>query len=137
MEVFTRRWYYIVDWICATNGGARFRVAPATLTFHDVTDLRVSFDFGGSGPLIEIVQQQFQNVAPKAVEASMPYMLLERLGRADDLAVVGVTLGQPLLVGWHPEEGLVVLRRSMEMYTRLGQTKEAQQVKELICYSID
>jgi hypothetical protein len=40
---------HIVEWICGTNGGARFRIAPATLTFHDVTDLRVSFDFGGSG----------------------------------------------------------------------------------------
>ncbi len=24
---------HIVEWICATDGGARFRVAPATLTF--------------------------------------------------------------------------------------------------------
>jgi hypothetical protein len=40
---------HIVECICGTDGGARFRVAPATLTFHDVTDLRVSFDFGGSG----------------------------------------------------------------------------------------
>jgi hypothetical protein len=62
----------------------------------------------------------------------MPYMLLEGLGRADGLAVVGVTLGQLPIVGRHPEGGLVVLRRSVEMYTRLGQTKEAQQVEELI-----
>ena len=40
---------HIVEWICGTDGGARFRVAPAALTFHDVTDLRVSLDFGGSG----------------------------------------------------------------------------------------
>jgi hypothetical protein len=40
---------HIVEWIYGTDGGARFRVAPATLTFHDVTDLRVSLDFGGSG----------------------------------------------------------------------------------------
>ena len=38
---------HTVEWICGTDGGVRFRVAPATLTFHDVTDLRVSFDFGG------------------------------------------------------------------------------------------
>jgi hypothetical protein len=47
---------HIVEWICGTEGDARFRVAPATLTFHDVTDLRVNFDFGGSGPLIERAQ---------------------------------------------------------------------------------
>jgi hypothetical protein len=39
---------HIVDWVCGTDGGAQFRVAPATLTFHDVTDLRMSFDFGGA-----------------------------------------------------------------------------------------
>jgi hypothetical protein len=62
----------------------------------------------------------------------MPYMLLEGLGRADGLAVVGVTHGQLLITGRHQEVSLVVLRRSVEMYTRLGQTKEAQQVEELI-----
>jgi hypothetical protein len=40
---------HIVEWICSTGGGARFRVAPATLTFHDVTDLRVIIDCGDSG----------------------------------------------------------------------------------------
>ena len=38
---------HIADWICGTDGGVQFRVAPATLTFHGVTDLRMSFDFGG------------------------------------------------------------------------------------------
>ncbi len=39
---------HIVEWICGTDGGAQFCVAPATLIFHDVTDLRMAFDFGGS-----------------------------------------------------------------------------------------
>jgi hypothetical protein len=33
---------HIVEWICGVGGGAQFRVAPATLTFHDVTDLRIA-----------------------------------------------------------------------------------------------
>ena len=37
---------YIVEWICGTDGGVRFRVAPATLTFHDVTDLKLAADYG-------------------------------------------------------------------------------------------
>ncbi len=37
---------HIVEWICGTDGGAKFRVAPATLVFHDVTDLRISIDCG-------------------------------------------------------------------------------------------
>ena len=40
---------FIVEWICAVGGGAQFRVAPATLVFHDVTDLRIHLDSGDSG----------------------------------------------------------------------------------------
>ncbi len=40
---------HIVKWVRGTDDGARFRVAPATLTFHDVTDLRITVDFGDSG----------------------------------------------------------------------------------------
>ncbi len=40
---------HIVEWICGVAGGARFRVAPATLTFHDATDLRIAVDCGDSG----------------------------------------------------------------------------------------
>ena len=40
---------HIVEWLCAAGGGAQFRVAPATLTFHDVTDLQVAIDCGDSG----------------------------------------------------------------------------------------
>ena len=38
----------IVEWVPGGERGARFRVAPATLTFHDVTDLRIGVDFGDS-----------------------------------------------------------------------------------------
>ncbi len=44
---------HIVEWVCGPDGGpgggVRFRVAPATLTFHDATDLRIAVDFGDSG----------------------------------------------------------------------------------------
>lgn len=40
---------HIVEWRCDAVDGGRFRVAPATLIFHDVTDLRLSIDFGDSG----------------------------------------------------------------------------------------
>src|SRR5262249_12356697 len=36
---------HIVEWLCGVDGGATFRVAPATLTFHDVTDLHIDLDF--------------------------------------------------------------------------------------------
>lgn len=40
---------HIVEWICGTEGGAQFRVAPATLTFHNVTDLQIAVDCGDTG----------------------------------------------------------------------------------------
>ena len=39
---------FISDWLCQADGSVKFRVAPATLTFHDVTDLRIAVDFRDS-----------------------------------------------------------------------------------------
>ncbi|NNE84896.1 MAG: hypothetical protein HKN28_13110 [Alphaproteobacteria bacterium] len=39
---------YIADWVKGGERGVQFMVAPATLTFHDVTDLRIDVDFGES-----------------------------------------------------------------------------------------
>jgi hypothetical protein len=39
---------YIVEWICGTASQA-FRIAPATLTFHNVTDPKIDIDWGRSG----------------------------------------------------------------------------------------
>lgn len=39
---------YIAEWVSSGERGARFRAAPATLTFHEVTDLRIGVDFGDS-----------------------------------------------------------------------------------------
>ena len=40
---------HIVEWVCGTDGRTRFLVAPATLTFHDVTDLKIDIFWGDSG----------------------------------------------------------------------------------------
>ena len=40
---------HIVEWVCGVDRRCRFRVAPATLTFHDVTDLQVAVDCGDTG----------------------------------------------------------------------------------------
>ena len=39
---------YIVEWVKGGARGVQFKVAPATLAFHDVTDLRIGVDFGDS-----------------------------------------------------------------------------------------
>ena len=40
---------HIVEWIRGEAGKVRFRVAPATLVFHGVTDLKIAIDWGDSG----------------------------------------------------------------------------------------
>lgn len=40
---------FIVEWLCGREGGFRFRIAPATLTFHEVFALRVNMDYAGAG----------------------------------------------------------------------------------------
>ena len=40
---------FIVEWLCGVDGGAQFRVAPATLVFHGVTDPSINIDWGDSG----------------------------------------------------------------------------------------
>jgi hypothetical protein len=39
---------FIAEWLCEPTGVFRFRVAPATLTFHDVGDLSILIDQGES-----------------------------------------------------------------------------------------
>ena len=40
---------FIVEWICGVGAPDRFRVAPAALVFHDVTDLRIEVGTTHSG----------------------------------------------------------------------------------------
>lgn len=35
---------HIVEWVCGADGGTKFRVAPATLTFKAVSNLRIALD---------------------------------------------------------------------------------------------
>ena len=39
---------FIVEWMCGVGGGGQFRVAPATLVFHGVTDPKIDIDWGRS-----------------------------------------------------------------------------------------
>ena len=40
---------FIVEWLCGVDGPAAFRIAPATLVFHGVTDPRIDVDWGQAG----------------------------------------------------------------------------------------
>jgi hypothetical protein len=40
---------FIVEWLCPTDGPFQFRVAPATLTFHQAFGLRFELDYEAVG----------------------------------------------------------------------------------------
>lgn len=40
---------HIVEWVCDPHGRCRFRVAPAALVFHGVTDLAIRISLGQAG----------------------------------------------------------------------------------------
>jgi hypothetical protein len=40
---------FLVEWICGVDGKARFKIAPATLVFRDLTDPKISIDWGRTG----------------------------------------------------------------------------------------
>ena len=39
---------YIVEWIKDESGTVKFKVAPATLTFREVTDLTIALDYASA-----------------------------------------------------------------------------------------
>ncbi len=45
---------YIVEWICGVDGGATFKVAPASLVFHGVTDPKIEIDWGPSRSFVSV-----------------------------------------------------------------------------------
>lgn len=57
---------FILEWICGTDGQCQFRVAPANLVFHDVTDLSITIDWGRSG-----FQVSIHPVSIEAIERSL------------------------------------------------------------------
>lgn len=61
---------YICDWICNKDKTCRFKVSPADLIFHNITDLKISIDWGDSGfqacndgglPILDITKEIIKN----------------------------------------------------------------------------
>ena len=59
---------YIVDWVKGGARGVRFKVAPATLTFHEVTDLRIDVDFGESDSRTAIAEMSIAVISRLPVD---------------------------------------------------------------------
>jgi hypothetical protein len=69
---------HIVEWICGHDDSVRFRVAPASLVFHDVTDLKIAVDFGDSGNGININELSIHDIAREQLPAEQQKVCLDR-----------------------------------------------------------
>ncbi len=65
---------FIVEWICGAAGGAQFRVAPATLVFHGVTDLDIHADWGDSGFRVALQEASIDRIERVAVRDQKVYL---------------------------------------------------------------
>ncbi len=65
---------FIVEWICGVGGGAQFRVAPATLLFHGVTDPRIAIDWGCAGAQVALHPVSISNVERELIQDQKVYL---------------------------------------------------------------
>jgi len=72
---------HIVEWIPG-EAGMRFRVAPATLVFHGVSDLRIEIDWGMHGwqvapapPTIDRIERERMREDAQRIFLDRPYYL--------------------------------------------------------------
>lgn len=78
---------------------------------------------------IDLAQGRFDDARSRIDEA---YAIMLRLDRAEGIAVVGMSLGPMLAASEQRDEALVVLRRSADMFRKLGLEKRAQEADWLI-----
>jgi hypothetical protein len=59
---------FIVEWICSVQEGpTQFRVAPATLTFHGVTDLKLNIDWGNTGFQVALHEVSIDHISREQI----------------------------------------------------------------------
>jgi tetratricopeptide (TPR) repeat protein len=94
---------------------------------HDDTDGIASALWGLAQ--LDLGEKKVEDAIPRLSES---YDILCRLGRADGVAVVGMCYGQLLAAADKPDEALAVLRRSVEMFRKLGREADAQKAEKII-----
>jgi hypothetical protein len=65
---------FIVEWICGDRGACQFRVAPATLVFHGVTDPRIKMDWGDSGFQVALYGVSIDGIERERVQEQKVYL---------------------------------------------------------------
>ncbi len=65
---------HIVEWVRGDDARVRFRVAPARLTFHGVTDLRLGVDWGDSGHRTSLSEMSIAGIERHRIENQMIFL---------------------------------------------------------------
>ncbi len=65
---------FIVEWICGIKDEARFKVAPAMLAFHGVTDSRMTIDWGSAGFQMALHPLSIDRIERQAVVGQKVYL---------------------------------------------------------------
>ena len=65
---------FIAEWICGVGGGGQFRVAPATLVFHGVTDPKIDINWGRSGFQVALHPASIATIEREAVREQKVYL---------------------------------------------------------------
>ncbi|MGH2360946.1 MAG: hypothetical protein ACRDGM_10465 [bacterium] len=65
---------FIVEWLCGVSGDTQFRVAPAALAFHGVTDPRINIDWGSSGFQAALHGVSIDRIERERVRAQKVYL---------------------------------------------------------------
>jgi tetratricopeptide (TPR) repeat protein len=78
---------------------------------------------------LDLADEKLKAAIPRITEA---YDIVLRVGRATGIAIVGLTYARVLDAEGRRAEALTVLRRSAEMFRKLGQVDEAQRVEQLV-----
>jgi hypothetical protein len=65
---------FIGEWICVPSGRAQFRVAPAIIVFHGVTDPRINIDWGRSGFQVSLHPASIDRIEREPIENQKVYL---------------------------------------------------------------
>jgi hypothetical protein len=70
----------IADALCGFNQEARFKLAPASLAFHAVTDLKIAVDCGDTGHLLMVQPLSIAEISRAATKVPSYHAWRIRLG---------------------------------------------------------
>jgi hypothetical protein len=59
---------FIVEWLCGVDRSVKFKIAPATLVFHGVTDPRIAINWGDTGFQASIFEPSIGEIVREQVK---------------------------------------------------------------------